>query len=246
MTADDGSGYDAGPYLPAQGGLAAHRRAAADCRGCPLFGPATRTVFGKGPADARIVLVGEQPGDQEDRRGEPFVGPAGRLLGRALEDAGLGDEPAYVTNAVKHFKFAVGARGKRRIHKPPSLRELSACRPWLAAELRLLEPEAVVALGATAGRALLGPSFRVTKDRGKVLELPQGTVGGGRGGGTGGAAGGGAGGGTPGGGDGGTGTAVVATLHPSAVLRADDREEVFAGLVADLRVVAGLLRGTAP
>jgi DNA polymerase len=181
-------------------------------------------------------VVGEQPGDQEDRRGEPFVGPAGQLLHKALAEAGLGQEPAYVTNAVKHFKFAPAERGKRRIHKPPSLRETRACRPWLAAELRLLSPEVVVALGATAGRALLGPDLRVTRDRGTVLSLgsspdepadevaqagspefdPQE--------------------------QGGRRPLVVATVHPSAVLRAPDRDTVYAGLVADLRVAASLLR----
>lgn len=211
-----GAGYDATPYLPDGGGLPAHREAAAGCRGCPLFGPATQTVFGKGSPHARIVLVGEQPGDQEDRRGEPFVGPAGRILDKALEEAGLGDEPAYVTNAVKHFKFEPAERGKRRIHKAPSLREVAACRPWLDAELRLLEPEVVVALGATAARALLGSSFRVTKERGRPLPLPL----------------------PP---DGTAEARAVATLHPSAILRADDREAVYAGLVADLRVVAEVL-----
>ncbi|WP_329132138.1 UdgX family uracil-DNA binding protein [Streptomyces sp. NBC_01476] len=208
--AEDGSGYDATPYLPSRGGLAAHRKAAADCRGCPLFGPATRTVFGEGPSGARLMLVGEEPGDQEDRQGRPFVGPAGRLLHKALEAAGLGDEPAYLTNAVKHFSFT--ERGKRRIHKPPTLREVSACTPWLDAELRLIRPKVVVALGATAGRALFGASFRVTKDRGKPLQLPADER-----------------------------ARAVATPHPSAVLRSDDREEAYAALVADLRVAAELL-----
>lgn len=230
----DGTRYDATPYLPARGRLPAHRRAAADCRGCPLFGPATQTVFGAGSESARIVVVGEQPGDQEDRQGAPFVGPAGRVLDRAMEQAGLGDEPAYVTNAVKHFKFEPAARGKRRIHKAPSLRELSACRPWLAAELRIVQPEVVICLGATAGRALLGPDFRVTKDRGAVRELAVGRDG------------------TitaaeapsAAGGDAVAVAQVVPTIHPSAVLRADeDREAVFAGLLADLRVAAELLGG---
>lgn len=219
--------HDAGPFLPPGGGLDAYREAAAGCEGCPLFERATQTVFGSGEESARIVLVGEQPGDQEDRQGEPFVGPAGKLLHRALTDAGLGEEPAYVTNAVKHFKWVRDERGKRRIHKPPSLRETQACYPWLDAELRLVSPDVVVSLGATAGRALLGPSFRVTKDRGTPLALspaadpdsadrsPDGRP------------------------------PVVATLHPSAVLRATDRDTVYAGLVDDLRVAAGLLHAHA-
>jgi uracil-DNA glycosylase len=212
----EGSGYDAGPYLPsaddAPSDLDAHRRAAAGCRGCPLYGPATQTVFGRGSPSARVVLVGEQPGDREDRQGEPFVGPAGRLLDRALEEAGLGDEPAYVTHAVKHFKFVPAERGKRRIHQAPSLRETAACRPWLTAELRIVDPDLTIALGATAARALLGSSFRVTKGRGTPFPLPS----------------------PPGG-------TVLATVHPSAVLRADDRDTAFADLVSDLRVAARLL-----
>ncbi|MFE7760864.1 UdgX family uracil-DNA binding protein [Streptomyces sp. NPDC057438] len=212
--------YDAGPYLPSRGGLPAHRRAAADCRGCPLWEDARGTVFGKGDASARLLLVGEQPGDQEDRQGEPFVGPAGRLLRRALEQAGIDMDTAYVTNAVKHFKFTrPPGGGRRRIHKAPDLREVAACRPWLLAELRLVRPEIVVVLGATAGRALLGPAFRVTKDRGALLPLPL---------------------------DGGPGPYVVATPHPSAVLRADDREGAYAGLVSDLKVAADALAKTEP
>ncbi|MET8637936.1 UdgX family uracil-DNA binding protein [Streptomyces sp. NPDC004680] len=215
---DDRAGaYDATPFLPHDGGLEAYRRAAEGCRGCPLYENGTRTVFGKGDAAARIVLVGEQPGDQEDRKGEPFVGPAGRLLDRALEEAGIDRGAAYVTNAVKHFKFTVAGRGKRRIHKAPSLREVSACRPWMHAELDLVRPEVVVALGATAGKALLGSSFRVTRDRGSVIPMP--------------------------GSD--DERCVVATVHPSAVLRADDRESAYAGLVCDLKVVARVLDGRA-
>lgn len=158
--------YDAEPFLPDRGGLPAHRRAAADCHGCPLYEDATGTVFGSGTSSARLMLVGEEPGDQEDRQGRPFVGPAGHLLRRALKETGLDEEPAYLTNAVKHFKFTRFGRSRRRIHKPPSLRETVACRPWLDAELRLVRPEMVVGLGAVAVRSLLGPSFRVTKDRG--------------------------------------------------------------------------------
>lgn len=214
-----GRQYDASPYLPGRGGLGELRRAAAGCRGCPLFEHATQTVFGAGSAHARLLLVGEQPGDQEDRQGEPFVGPAGRLLHRALDEAGLGDEDTYVTNAVKHFKFTTAARGKRRIHKAPNLREMSACRPWLAAELRLVEPEVVVVLGATAGRALLGSSFKVGEQRGVLRPMP--------------ALGDDPGDPLPG--------QLLATVHPSSVLRSDDREAAFRGLVDDLSVAASAL-----
>ncbi|MET7702876.1 UdgX family uracil-DNA binding protein [Streptomyces sp. NPDC005485] len=222
QTGEEGSAYDAGPYLPKRGGLPAHRRAAADCRGCPLFEDATRTVFGEGDTSARLVLVGEQPGDQEDRQGEPFVGPAGRLLGKALEEAGIDRSAAYVTNAVKHFKFTRSEGGKRRIHKAPDLRELTACRPWLLAELHLVRPEVVVALGATAGKALLGRSFRVTKDRGTLIPLPEEYD-------------------VEGGDQAERKRWLVATLHPSAVLRADDREAAYAGFLSDLRVAARAL-----
>ncbi|KNB50489.1 UdgX family uracil-DNA binding protein [Streptomyces caatingaensis] len=219
---DDETGYDASPFVPARGGLKALREAAAGCRGCPLHREATQTVFGAGDSSARLLLVGEQPGDQEDRKGRPFVGPAGGVLDRALEEAGIDPGDTYVTNAVKHFKFTRTGPGKRRIHKAPDLREMRACRPWLAAEVRLVDPEVVVALGATAGKALLGPSFRVTRDRGVALPLPPLDGADGE--------------------DAGEGV-LVATLHPSAVLRADDeqRAQAYAGLVADLRVVAGLL-----
>ncbi|MFG2858595.1 UdgX family uracil-DNA binding protein [Streptomyces mirabilis] len=212
--------YDATPYLPRRGGLPAHRRAAAECRGCPLHENATQTVFGQGAATARIILVGEQPGDQEDKQGEPFVGPAGRLLDKALTEAGIDRDTTYVTNAVKHFKFTLAEGGKRRIHKAPDLRELTACRPWLRAELLLVHSDVVVALGATAGKALLGRSFRVTKDRGTLIPLPdederrnEDVE-----------------------------RYVVATLHPSAVLRSNDREAAYAGLVSDLEVAARALR----
>ncbi|MFF4580157.1 UdgX family uracil-DNA binding protein [Streptomyces sp. NPDC001389] len=218
--ADRGQGYDATPYLPSRGGLAALRRAAADCHGCPLFLDATQTVFGKGPAGARLMLVGEQPGDQEDVKGEPFVGPAGQLLRRALDEAGLGDEKAYFTNVVKHFKFTPAAGGKRRIHKSPNLREMTACRPWLAEELRRVTPELLVVLGGTAGRALLGSSFRVGEQRGVLLPMPDPS------------------GERSGAADG----RLLATVHPSAVLRAGDRKAAFAGLVADLSVAATVLR----
>lgn len=206
----------AAPFLPAELTLPALTAAAAGCRGCPLWEPATQVVFGSGPADARVVLVGEQPGDQEDRVGEPFVGPAGRLLDGALEEAGIDRSTAYVTNAVKHFKFR--AAGKRRIHASPDTWEVRACTPWLQAEMEVVRPDVVVLLGATAGKAVFGPSFRVTQSRGVLLPWPpsgdESRYGGGQ---------------------------ALATLHPSAVLRADDRDAARAGLVADLRVAAAAL-----
>ncbi|MBL1081637.1 UdgX family uracil-DNA binding protein [Streptomyces actinomycinicus] len=205
--------YTAKPFVPDHGTLDDLRRAAAGCRGCPLHRPATQTVFGTGNTHARVMLVGEQPGDQEDRQGKPFVGPAGKLLDRALAEAGVDPADTYVTNAVKHFKFTQAEPRKRRIHKSPSLREMTACGPWLAAELALVEPELIVVLGATAGKALLGSSFRVGQVRGTVLEeeihgRPE---------------------------------RLVPTVHPSSVLRADDREQAYQGLVADLKVAARAL-----
>ncbi|MFC4464950.1 UdgX family uracil-DNA binding protein [Streptomyces xiangluensis] len=205
--------YTAEPFVPERGGLPALRKAAAECRGCPLHRDATQTVFGNGDTDARVLIVGEQPGDQEDRQGKPFVGPAGRLLDRALAEAGIDPGQTYVTNAVKHFKFTSSGPGKRRIHKAPSLREMTACGPWLAAELAVVDPELIVILGATAGKALLGSSFRVTQQRGTLLEEEIH----------------------------GRQTRVVATIHPSAALRADDREAVYQGLVSDLKVAARAL-----
>lgn len=143
---EGGLEYDATPFLPSRrAGLSGLRKAAADCRGCPLYANATQTVFGEGDVSARLLLLGEQPGDQEDRQGRPFVGPAGRVLTRALADAGIDPEQTYTTNAVKHFKFTIPEGRKRRIHKAPDLREMTACRPWLLAELRLVAPELVVA-----------------------------------------------------------------------------------------------------
>ncbi|MEV6199723.1 UdgX family uracil-DNA binding protein [Streptomyces sp. NPDC051771] len=221
LDTQDDEQYDATPFLPVRGGLPAHRRAAAGCRGCPLHRYASGTVFGRGPAHARLMLVGEQPGDHEDQEGKAFVGPAGRLLSRALREAGVDEEDAYLTNAVKHFKFTEDATRKRRIHKAPSLRETLACRPWLLAELRLVSPAVIVTLGATAGRALLGADFRVGTDRGVPRPLPG-----------------------PDGEDG-DGVQVLPTVHPSAVLRARDRKEMYEGLVADLRTAAGVLEDTA-
>jgi len=182
---------------------------AAGCQACELWRNATQTVFGRGPAHARLFLIGEQPGDQEDRAGAPFVGPAGRILDGALADAGLQRDEVYVTNAVKHFKWT--AKGKRRIHQRPSATEVAACNRWLSAELAAVDPAVVVVLGATAGQALYGSRFRVGTARGQVLDLD--------------------------------GRPVVATIHPSAVMRVQepaDRDAQYYGLVADLRRAAEL------
>jgi uracil-DNA glycosylase family protein len=166
--APDPEPNDATPFLPERRSLKALREAAADCRGCHLWRGATQTVFGEGLKRARVMLVGEQPGDKEDLAGQPFVGPAGRELDRGLEAAGIVREEAYVTNVVKHFKFE--ERGRRRIHQTPKRFEIDACKPWLAEELEVVKPEAVVLLGATAATALLGSSFRVTQHRGELLD----------------------------------------------------------------------------
>jgi DNA polymerase len=201
------------PFVPDGAGLTELREAAASCTGCPLYEPATQTVFGDGPRAATIMLIGEQPGDQEDQAGEPFVGPAGRLLDKALAAAGIDRDACYVTNAVKHFKYKPAERGKRRIHQTPSRTEVVACRPWLLAELTLVRPAIVVLLGAVAAKSLLGPSFALTKHRGEILELPT-EIDGTR---------------LP-------GARVLTTVHPSAILRADDRTAAFDALVADLRL----------
>ena len=158
----------ASEYIPETGGLKGLREAAAGCRGCHLWQGPIQTVFGEGPADARLMLVGEVPGDREDREGHPFVGPAGRELDRGLEAAGIARAEVYLTNAVKHFKFE--ERGKRRIHKTPSKGEVDACVPWLDTEIKLVRPQALVTLGATAAKALLGSSFRLTQHRGELLD----------------------------------------------------------------------------
>ena len=162
--------WDATPFLPQEPEppLEHLKQAAASCRGCDLFERGTQTVFGEGPPHAQVMFVGEQPGDQEDRAGKPFVGPAGRVLDEALDEVGIDRSRVYVTNAVKHFKWE--ARGKRRIHSKPNAREIRACRPWLDAELDDVEPRVIVVLGATAAQALLGSSFRVTQQRGKAIE----------------------------------------------------------------------------
>jgi uracil-DNA glycosylase len=159
---------DATPFLPERLELDALREAAAGCQGCHLHGPATQTVFGEGPRRARLMLVGEMPGDREDREGRAFVGPAGRELDDALRDVGIDRDDAYVTNVVKHFKFE--ERGKRRIHQTPKRWEVRACIPWLRAELEVVEPEAIVLLGATAAKALIGPSFKLTEARGEPID----------------------------------------------------------------------------
>jgi uracil-DNA glycosylase family protein len=160
----------AADFLPKRTTLPSLRRAAAGCRGCDLYKDATQTVFGEGRNDARIVMVGEQPGDREDVAGRPFVGPAGALLDRAIEEAGLVRDDIYLTNVVKHFKHVT--RGKRRIHKKPDLEEIRACIPWLDAELARIEPKVLVLLGATAAQAILGRSFRVTQHRGEFMDSP--------------------------------------------------------------------------
>jgi uracil-DNA glycosylase family protein len=154
--------------LPSRLSLKGIQEAASGCRACPLWRGGTQTVFGEGRVGARVMLVGEQPGDREDLEGHPFVGPAGRVLDQALEEAGIERDDAYVTNVVKHFKWK--PRGKRRLHQKPNAEEIRACRPWLDAELKVVEPEVVVCLGATAAKALLGPSFRVTRERGRFVE----------------------------------------------------------------------------
>jgi uracil-DNA glycosylase family protein len=162
MTASD--------FIPPRASLKTLRAASAGCRGCDLWVNATQTVFGEGPASARVMLVGEQPGDQEDRQGHPFVGPAGRLLDAALEKAGIDRTQVYITNAVKHFKFVRQELTKRRLHKKPSAGEVKACNPWLREEIRVVQPEVIVALGSTAAQALLGRSFRVTQHRGELVQ----------------------------------------------------------------------------
>ena len=200
----------AADFLPAgKRTIATLRDASRDCRGCDLWQRGTQTVFGEGDARARSVFVGEQPGDQEDLKGRPFVGPAGAVLDRALEEAKLARETLYVTNAVKHFKWV--QRGKRRIHQKPVLGQVQACRPWLESEIGVLKPEIVVALGATAGQSLLGKQFRLTQQRGAFFEDTEWAP-----------------------------SVVIATLHPSAVLRMPDRESreaAYQGLVADLVLV---------
>ncbi|TMG14923.1 MAG: UdgX family uracil-DNA binding protein [Chloroflexi bacterium] len=184
------------------------REAAASCQACDLWVEATQTVFGEGSEHSRMMLVGEQPGDQEDLQGKPFVGPAGRLLERALDEAGIDRRRVYITNAVKHFRFT--RRGKRRLHEKPNAGQIRACRPWLDGEIEAVRPRIIVLLGATAAQAVMGPAFRVSKQRGEVLNSPAGVP-------------------------------VVATVHPSSILRAADdesREAAMSSFIGDLRVAA--------
>jgi len=200
----------AAPLVPERPTLPKLREAAAGCTACPLHETGTQTVFGEGSAKAEVVFVGEQPGDQEDLQGRPFVGPAGKLFDKALEEAGIDRSQVYVTNAVKHFKWQ--ARGKRRIHQKPNWSEIAACRPWLDAELEVIQPRVLVCLGATAAQALLGRDFRVSRQRGELVESDLAEN-------------------------------VIATVHPSSILRADDatREQEYDALVRDLGKVAELV-----
>src|SRR5881275_3563508 len=193
---------------PDSSNLSTVREAAENCTACHLYKRATQTVFGEGPKKASIMLVGEQPGDYEDVAGKPFVGPAGKIMDRALEEAGIDRKKVYVTNAVKHFKWE--PRGKRRIHKKPNAKEIAACRPWLEAEIEIVKPKVIVCLGATAAQALLGSKFRVSKDGGKFIESDLAPY-------------------------------IIATVHPSAILRAPDdetRHEQKRRFIDDLKKVA--------
>ncbi|GAA0710368.1 UdgX family uracil-DNA binding protein [Dactylosporangium roseum] len=210
----------AAEFVPDHGSLDELRAAVQGCRGCELYKDTTQAVFGEGPGDARILVVGEQPGDVEDRRGRPFVGPAGKVLDRAFAEAGLDRTTMYLTNAVKHFKHRPAAAGKRQLHQSPDRGEIVACRPWLVAEFEVVRPARVVALGATAAKALLGPGFRVTKQHGVPLPWPSSAD-------------------RPEDFKGVPEAVLVATIHPSAVLRADDREAMFAGMVEDLTGLRG-------
>ena len=200
----------AAPWVPPTKELRTLQEAAPNCRGCELYQHATQVVFGEGPADSKVVMIGEQPGDEEDQKGHPFVGPAGRLLSKAMDEAGLDRKKIYVTNAVKHFKFV--ERGKRRIHAKPSGIEISACKPWLEAELASIEPELVVCLGATAAQAMMGREFRITSERGRFFPHRWAKE-------------------------------LVATIHPSAILRMPERyEEEYRLFVDDLKLVAERVR----
>ena len=203
----------AADFIPPRPTIPKMRSAAQGCRGCPLYLCGTQAVFGEGPRAARVVVVGEQPGDEEDKQGKPFVGPSGKLLDRAFGEAGISRDELYLTNAVKHFKWAREAGGKRRIHKTPSAGEVKACFPWLDMEIKLLEPDVIVCLGAIAAKALLGRTFSVMKSRGQPIESPWAPI-------------------------------VIATVHPSAVLRAprQDRDRAMRDFLADLKKVGALMR----
>jgi uracil-DNA glycosylase len=203
------------PWVPEDHSIPALEAAAPSCRGCELYRDATQVVMGRGDPNSDLMLVGEQPGDQEDRQGKPFVGPAGRLLVDALQAAGIQPQRAYVTNAVKHFRFQT--KGKQRIHATPTRWNVTACGPWLLAEFDAVQPQVVVVLGATAGQAVFGPSFRVGVSRGRALDPPAGWR-------------------VPG-----LPPTFFATVHPSSVLRSRNRDEDHAALVADLKAVADAL-----
>ena len=210
----DKSETSAEEFFPERKSLKAFREAAADCKACDLWERGTQTVFGEGARHAEVIFVGEQPGNEEDLAGKPFVGPAGRLLDDALIEAGIDRTQSYVTNVVKHFKWE--PRGKRRIHKKPNTREIVACRPWLEAEISLLKPTIIVCLGATAAQSLLGPQFRVTKQRGQFIESTLAPY-------------------------------IVATVHPSSILRAPDDETrrlERRRFIDDLKKVAHVLSKT--
>jgi uracil-DNA glycosylase len=213
----------AADFVPDSHDLDTLTEAAQGCKGCDLYLNANQTVFGAGSTDADMMLVGEQPGDQEDKAGAPFVGPAGKLLDKALVAAGVERDRLYVTNAVKHFKFTLPERGKRRIHKTPSRTEVVACRPWLFAEMMSVEPDVVVLLGATAAKSLMGNDFRLTAHRGEAMHLPA----------------------IDEMADLDFDPRIAVTVHPSSVLRGppEDREKAFDALVSDLRFAAGLLTG---
>ena len=200
----------AAPLVPERPSLPKLREAAAGCRACDLYKTGTQTVFGEGAKRSEVMFVGEQPGDREDVEGRPFVGPAGRLLDRALVEAEIDRSQVYVTNVVKHFKWK--PQGKRRIHQKPNWREIAACRPWLDAEVAVLKPRVLVCLGATAAQALLGKDFRVSRRRGEVVDSPLADK-------------------------------AIATVHPSSILRGENRELEFDEFVRDLKTVGALIRG---
>lgn len=201
-------------YLPARRTLTDLRAAINHCQGCDLYQDATQAVFGEGLKRSRLIMIGETPGDVEDRTGRPFTGPAGHLLDKAMRVAGLDRDDLFLTNAVKHFRYETrGATGKRRIHKTPSQAQIAACRPWLMAELDVVRPEGAVVMGSVAGRTLYGPEFKISDHRGRVIELPDRPA------------------------------WAVITIHPSAALRAEDRSAAFDGLVDDLRLAADQLAG---
>ena len=208
LTIDGDGDGTAAPLIPERPTLKSLREAAAGCKACPLWETGTQTVFGEGSSKADVVFVGEQPGDREDLEGRPFVGPAGKLFDQALEEAGIDREQVYVTNVVKHFKWK--PQGKRRIHQKPNWREIAACRPWLDAEVAVLKPRVLVCLGATAAQALLGRDFRVSRQRGELVDSPLAEK-------------------------------TIATVHPSSILRAEDRDVQFEEFVRDLRKIAALI-----